>query len=441
MAEMPVKHVVIIGGGFGGLHVARGLAGAPVEVTLVDRQNHHLFQPLLYQVATSGLSPAEIAVPIRSVVGRQKNVEVLLGEVESVDLDRRAVRLRDGMELRYDYVVIAAGAKTSYFGQDRWAEHAHGLKDIRDALRIRERVLLAFEAAERERDEARRAELLTFVVVGGGPTGVEMAGAVAELGRFVLSRDFRRVSPADVRVVLVEMADRLLLPFHPDVSRKAKRQLEELGVDVRLNTRVTDVSEAGVVTAEGLIPASTVVWAPGVRPVALAERVRGAQLEHGRILVDGRCSLPHRPDAFAIGDIAWFVPEGSPEPLPGLGAVAVQQGKFVARAIRAEVAGRPRRTFRYRDRGVMATIGRKRAVAQFERVRLSGFSAWLAWLFIHLMLLVGFRNRVMVLLEWFWQYIAFRRGARLITRRAPSPAVALADAGDTAGETDRSKAA
>ncbi|MBO6934224.1 MAG: NAD(P)/FAD-dependent oxidoreductase [Deltaproteobacteria bacterium] len=427
-----LHRVVVIGGGFGGLQCARALGGKAVKVTLVDRENHHLFQPLLYQVATAGLGPASIATPIRAVFGKDRNVEVILGEAWEVDHDRKELVLRDGDRIPYDTLVVAAGAKTNYFGHENdWAPHAHGLKDLRDAIRIRERVLLSFEAAEREPDPAVRAELLTFVVIGGGPTGVEMAGAISELGRMVLAGDYRRIHPDDIRVVLCEMADRVLTPFTEDLSYEAGVMLEELGVELHLGRRVERVTENAVHFAgEDPLKASVIVWASGVKPVSFAERLGVTLGDRGRIAVDENCAVLGHPEIFAIGDIARFVPEGEEWPLPGLAPVAMQQGRHVARQILRDLKRQPRETFRYKDKGQMATIGRARAVTQTDKLSMAGLMAWFAWLFIHVLYLVGFRNRMTVLFDWFWQYVTFGRGSRLITARhddadeRPSPLLA-----------------
>ena len=408
--------MIVVGGGFGGLTAARALARVPVRVTVIDRENHHLFQPLLYQVATAGLSPGDIAMPIRSVLRRHRRTRVIMGEVVAVDTGERAVVLDDGTRFSYDWLIVAAGTKTSYFGHDDWAVHARGLKSIHDALGIRERILLAFEAAEREVDDARRAELLTFVVVGAGPTGVEMAGAISELSRQTLLRDFRVVDPRKIRVVLVEMAERVLPPFDEKLSASAKKQLEDLLVEVRTGTRVTDVTAAGVQIGDEMIPAATVIWASGVTPASLAGKL-GAPLERGRVKVETDCSLLGHPEVFAIGDMVYLVPaegDGAGEPLPGLAPVAMQQGRHVVRQIRRDLAGEPREPFRYRDKGMMSTIGRSRAVAQTKRMRLRGLVAWLAWLVVHIWYLIGFRNRLLVMFNWFWSYATFKRGARLI---------------------------
>lgn len=424
MSEAP--HVVIVGAGFGGLTTAQSLAGEPVRVTVIDRQNHHLFQPLLYQVAMAGLSPAEIAAPIRGVLARQENARVLLGEVTRVDLAGKQVFV-EGEALAYDHLVLAVGAKTSYFGHDEWAAYAPGLKSLEDALEIRHRVLFAFERAERETDPAARARLLTFVVIGGGPTGVELAGAVSELARHVLNDDFRSINPRDAKVVLVEAGPRVLAGFSEALSTSAGEQLGELGVEVRVLTRVTNIDPQGVDwegAAEDAVPglgrgergrieASTVVWGAGVRGTSLAASLGVPLDRQGRVVVDEHARIPSHPSAFAIGDMAHMEQDGAP--LPGLSPVAMQQARHVARLIRAEGDGHTLRPFRYVDKGSMATIGRSRAIASAMGLELSGFLAWLAWLFIHLIYLVGFRSRTIVLFSWAWSYFAYDRGARLMT--------------------------
>jgi len=421
------KHVVIVGGGFGGLAAARDLAGAPIQVTLVDRENHHLFQPLLYQVATAGLAPGSIAVPIRGVVAGQKNVRVYLGEAKGVDFERKRLQLADGAELRYDYLIVAVGAKTNYFGNDEWAEHAHGMKDLRDAIRVRERVLLAFEAAEREEDPAQRRKLLTFAVIGGGATGVEMAGAISELGRQVLASDFRRIAPEDIRVVLIEMADSVLGALDEDLQHSALDQLEDLGVEVWLGTRVTHCGPEGVRVAKGEddeeeLRTAVTVWASGVRPVSFIEKMGVETSRDGRAIVDSSCALPGHPDVFVVGDCAAFYPEDEEDALPGVAPVAMQQGRHVAKTIRRELKRKTRETFEYTDKGTMATIGRSRAVVQAPGFKLTGLMAWLAWCVVHVMYLIGFRNRFIVMFNWFWSYLTYKRGARLITARYdPTP--------------------
>ncbi|HVU51593.1 MAG TPA: NAD(P)/FAD-dependent oxidoreductase [Polyangia bacterium] len=405
--------VVIVGAGFGGLAAARALAGAPVRVTIVDRMNHHLFQPLLYQVAMAALSPAEIAVPIRAVFRDDRNVTVLMAEVVSFDLDHGRLALADGTSLAWDYLVVAAGAETNFYGHPEWSLHAPGLKSIEDAIEIRRRVLVALERAESATDEALQRALLTFVVIGGGPTGLELAGAIAELARPIAESDFRRIDPSWIKVVLVEAGDRLLATFDPRLSEKARDSLVELGVEVRTNERVTNIDGQGVWLGDELIRSQSILWTAGVRASGLAARL-GAPLDRGgRVVVGEDCSLPGRPRVFAIGDIARFdTPEG---PLPGVSPVAMQQGRYVARMIERDRRGEPREPFRYVDKGSMATIGRSRAVAQLGRLRLSGLLAWLMWLFVHLWYLLDRRNRVSVFLDWCWSYVTFRHGARLIT--------------------------
>ncbi len=411
------RRVVIVGGGFAGLSAAKALAGAPVDVTLVDRTNHHLFQPLLYQVAMAGLSPADIAAPIRKVLRHQDNVSVMLGEVVEVDLPRRVVRARDDRtthDLPYDHLVLAMGARTSYFGHDDWRAHAIGLKTIDDAIEIRRRVLVAFEAAEREPAGATRDGLLTFAIIGGGPTGVELAGALRELAHFVLRRDFRRIDPDHARVVLIEADDRLLRGMDPASSAAARAQLEELGVEVRLGDMVTGIDAEGVQLGDEHLRARTVLWAAGVEAVPLT-RALGVELDRGgRVKVKPDCSLPGHPDVFVLGDAATLAgPDG--QPLPGVSPVAMQQGRYVARLIAEHAVPERRAPFRYRDKGAMATVGRRRAVAEMRRVRLKGLLAWLAWLLVHVWYLIDFRNRIAVLLNWTWQYVTYQRGARLIT--------------------------
>ncbi len=412
-----IPHVVVIGGGFAGLAVCQALRKRPVWITLVDRANHHLFQPLLYQVAMAGLSPADIAIPIRAVLRRQLNARVLMAEAVGADFKTGRLTLHDGEQLHYDYLVIAAGSSTNFFGKEAsWGAHALGMKSLEDALEMRRRVLLAFEAAEREPDAEARARLLTFVVIGGGPTGVEVAGALSELSRFVLADDFRNIHAADARVLLVEAGPRLLSGgFSEDLARRAQTQLEELGVEVRLDAPVLDITEGEVHLAREVIPASTVLWTAGVRGRHLAELL-GAELDrHGRIIVTSRCGVPDHPEVFAIGDIASFTPEGQQQPLPGLAPVAMQQGRYVARAILQRMHDQETEPFSYVDKGIMATIGRSRAVAQSGKLQLSGFIAWIMWLVIHIWFLINFRNRLLVLFGWFYNYVLYARGARLIT--------------------------
>jgi NADH dehydrogenase len=411
------KQVVVIGGGFGGLAVTRALAKLPVQVTLIDRRNHHLFQPLLYQVAMAGLSPAEIAVPIRSVLRKQKNARILLADVTRVDLAKHKLELAQTPAMHFDFLVIAAGSRTNYFGHEGWEEVAPGLKNLEDAIEIRRRVLLAFEAAERESNPETQRRHLTFVVIGGGPTGVELAGAIAELAGFVLSRDFRSIRPEATRVVLVEGGDRVLGSFSPELSQSALESLREMGVEVRTGTRVTDIDESGVRLGEEHIEAATVLWAAGVAAAPLT-RTLGVPLDRGgRVLVEPDCSLPGQANVFCIGDAALFTPEGDAAALPGTSPVAMQQGRFVARQIGRALRDLSRERFVYRDKGSMATIGRSRAVAEFGGIRLHGFLAWLFWLLVHIYYLIDFKNRLLVLIDWTWSYFAYERGARLITGR------------------------
>jgi NADH:ubiquinone reductase (H+-translocating) len=406
--------VVILGAGFGGLSAAMALRRAPVEVVVIDRRNHHLFQPLLYQVATATLQPAEIAVPIRRVLRRQANTEVLLGEVLGIDPDRQRVSI-DGLQVDYDYLVVATGSAFSYFGHPEWAEHAPGLKSIEDALTIRRRVLLAFERAETALDEEQRRRHLTFVIVGGGPTGVELAGAITDMARNTLAPDFRRFDPRKARIVLVEAAPRLLGSMPEDLADYARRALGSIGVEVKLDCMVESVDERGVVAGGERIEADTVIWGAGVAPSPVGEWLGVETDKGGRIAVGPDLSLPGRPEVFVIGDAALALdPHG--KPLPGLAAVAQQQGKFVGRLIAGLAAGeenRPR--FRYRNWGELATVGRQLAVADFGWIKLKGWLAWWLWGAVHIFYLIGFGNRIMVMLEWLWAYLTFRRGARLIT--------------------------
>jgi NADH dehydrogenase len=406
--------VVILGGGFGGLYCARALARVPVRVTLVDRQNYHSFQPLLYQVATASLSPADIASPIRSILKRQHNVEVWLGEASAVDVDRRRVVLKDG-ELDYDYLVVATGVTHTYFGHDDWAALAPGLKTVDDALEIRRRFLLAFEAAEREADPVARRRLLTFVIVGGGPTGVELAGAMAEIARESIPRDFRFIDTTTARIVLVEGADRVLPTYPASLSAKARAQLERLGVVVRTGALVTAVDETGARMGEERVDAGNVFWAAGVEASPVAGSLGAQQDRAGRIIVADDLSLPGHAEVFVIGDLAHIVQHE--RELPGVAQVALQGGRHVARLIQADLTGRERTPFRYHDRGNLATIGRAAAVADLGRVRFSGLPAWLAWVFIHILYLIGFRNRILVMLQWAWAWVTYQRGIRLITGR------------------------
>lgn len=411
---MKTARVVIVGGGFGGLNAAKAIArNRHVQLTVLDRRNHHLFQPLLYQVATAGLSPAEIAAPIRSLLSGYKNTEVLLGEVQSVDLVGNSVHTSFGL-IPFDYLILACGSRQSYFNHDEWSSLAPGLKSVEDATEVRRRVLLAFEMAERESHPDAIQSWLTFVIVGGGPTGVELAGALGEITRYTLSRDFHKIRPSSTRVILIEASSRILESFSPSLSQKATRALEALGVTVWCHARVTEVTEAGVRLKEDWIGARTVIWAAGVKAVELNAKLGTPLDKQGRLIVNDDCSLPGHSHIFAIGDQACFLDE-SGKSLPGLAPVALQQGRFVADLILAELTGRFRKKFRYLDKGQLATIGRKKAVLQLGAFQLSGFFAWLAWLIVHVYYLIGFKNRVFVISQWTYAYFTFKRGARLIT--------------------------
>ena len=426
MAEPAAPHVVILGAGFGGLQAALGLRHAPVRVTLVDRRNHHLFQPLLYQVATAALSPADIAYPIRSILRHQANADVILGEAVSVDPERRELRLADGV-LRYDYLILAAGATHAYFGHEEWEPYAPGLKNLDDALEIRRRILLAFEAADRETDPAVRRSLLTFLVVGAGPTGVELAGAIGEISRHVLVDDFRHIDPREARIVLVEAGPRILPAYTEESARNAEVSLRERGVEIRVSSPVTQVDAGGVTVgtpvgadADGRlvggerIAAKTTLWAAGVAASPLARGLGGTLDRSGRVVVEPDLSVPGHPEVFVIGDLALYRHQGG-RPLPGLSPVAMQQGRYAARAVLARLRGETMKPFHYFDKGTMAVIGRGSAVAEIAGFRLRGLLAWLAWCFVHIFYLIGFRNRFVVMFEWAWAYASYQRGARLIT--------------------------
>jgi NADH:ubiquinone reductase (H+-translocating) len=407
------QHVVIIGAGFGGLSAAKALADAPVDVIVIDRFNYHLFQPLLYQVATAGLSPADIAAPIRSVLSRQTNATVILADVDGVDTVAKTVQAED-RRVPYDLLVIATGAQHSYFGHDDWAKFAPGLKRIDDATFVRRRILLAFEKAEIEADPSERERLLSFILVGGGPTGVEMAGAIAELSRMALSADFRSIDPRATRVTLIESGPRLLAAFHPELSEAARRSLEMLGVRVRLGKPATRCDESGVEVDGERIDARTIIWAAGVMASPAGQWLGVETDQAGRVTVNPDLSVPGHPDIFVLGDTA-HVAGVDGRPLPGVAPVAKQQGAYLARLIKARLKGEDLPPFRYRYFGSLATIGRKRAVVQMGRFRVTGLIAWLIWSTAHIYFLIGFRNRLAVVLNWGWNYITFQRGARLIT--------------------------
>jgi NADH:ubiquinone reductase (H+-translocating) len=407
--------VVIVGAGFGGLSAAKGLAKANVRVTLVDRRNHHLFQPLLYQVATAGLSPGQIATPIRTILRKQENAEVLLGTVSAVDTGRRVVTL-DGHEINYDFLVLATGARHSYFGHDQWEPFAPGLKSLEDATELRKRILLAFELAELEADEEKRKRLLTFVVIGAGPTGVEMAGAIAELAHRALASDFRAIDPHAARILLVEAGPRPLSTFPENLSAYAEKALIKLGVELMMNSSVTGIDEAGIMLGSKTIPSACVIWAAGVAASPAAKWLGVAADRAGRVPVEADLTLPGHREIFVIGDCA-LAKDKDGKPLPGVAPVAKQQGEYVGRLLTAltRKSGAERPPFRYQDFGALATVGRKSAIADFGRVRLTGLIGWLTWSFAHIYFLIGFRNRFSVALDWAWSYLTFERGARLIT--------------------------
>lgn len=406
-------HVVIIGAGFGGLKAAESLAKLPVRITVLDRKNHHTFQPLLYQVATAGISPAEIAAPIREILRKHENVEVLLGEVLGFDLERHQILLHN-FELTYDYLIVAAGAMHAYFGHDEWEPMAPGLKTIEDALEIRRRILLAYELAEREAALQGTHRPLNFIVVGAGPTGVELAGTLAEISRKSLAKNFRNIDPTKTRVLLVEAGPSILSAYPEDLRQSAVKQLKHLGVEVRTNSAVSDVRTGQVQVGNDVISAEVVLWAAGVSASPLG-RALGAPVDRAsRVLVEPDLSIPGHREVFVVGDLA-NMKDKHGRPLPGVAPVAMQQGKFVGRQVAADLAGRPRETFHYSDKGSLATIGRAAAIAQFGKVHLSGLIAWLSWLFIHVFFLIGFRNRIIVMFQWFWSYLTYERAARLIT--------------------------
>ena len=414
MSDRP--HVVIVGGGFAGLEAAKKLGRMPVRVTIIDRSNHHTFQPLLYQVASAALNAGEIAKPIRSILRRFRNTSVLLGNASGIELQNRSLQLSDGTSISYDYLVLAPGGRHSYFSHPDWEELAPGLKTMEDALEIRRRVLLAFERAERAESMEERHRDLTFVVVGGGPTGVEMAGAIAEIRRYALARDFRRIDPRDATVMLLEGGPRLLPSYPPELSQKAKDSLRRLGVDVRTDSMVTAIEPGAVVSVGWRIPTDTVVWAAGNAASPLLQSL-GTPLDNaGRAVVEPDCALPGHREVFVVGDAAAFRHDPRyPKVLPGVAPVAMQQGRYVAKAIRADVRKREREPFKYLDKGQLAVIGRGQGVADIGPVHIGGLLAWLAWIFVHILYLIGFANRVVVMFRWALSYLTFERGARLIT--------------------------
>jgi NADH dehydrogenase len=404
-----IPHVIILGAGFGGLYAAKALKRAKARITVVDRRNYHLFQPLLYQVATAALNPSDIAYPIRAVVARQKNTNVILGDATAIDVSKRLIKLVDG-EIAYDYLIVATGATHSYFNHPEWERTAPGLKTIEDALEIRRRVLLAFEAAERESDPDRQKAWLTFVIVGGGPTGVELAGALSEIARQTMIRDFRNINPSSARVILVEGREHVLPTYPPDLSKKAEEQLRELGVEVITSGMVSAVDEKSARVGNTLISTRTILWAAGVQASPIARTLNAPLDRAGRVLVNDDLTIPDHPEVFVVGDLAALK-----QPAPGVAPAAIQEGVHAAKNIERTIRGEPMEAFRYWDKGSLATIGRAAAVADFGKLHISGFLAWLAWLTIHIFFLIGFRNRLLVILQWAWAYVTYERGARLIT--------------------------
>jgi len=411
-----MPRVVILGAGFGGLYCARALKHAPAQLLVIDRRNFHVFQPLLYQVATAALSPADIAEPIRSVLHKQLNTEVWMADVVSVDVRRKVVHLTDSV-VSYDYLVIATGATHAYFGHPEWEQFAPGLKTIEDATEMRRRFLLAFEIAEREANAAARRRLLTFVIVGAGPTGVELAGSMAEMARNVMPKDFRAIDTSEARVVLLEGMPRVLPPYPEDLSKQAHEQLVNLGVEVRTGAMVTNIDANGVTIGDTeRIETSNVFWAAGVSASPLGATLRVPRDRVGRVIVENDCSIPGHPEVFVIGDLAHFTQDG--KPVPGVAPTAMQMGKYVAKTIERDLQHKPRKPFHYRDKGSLATIGRAAAVAQIDNVHMAGLFAWLVWVFVHIAYLIGFRNRIIVLIQWAWAYLRFAPGMRLITGEA-----------------------
>ncbi|MEM6929535.1 MAG: NAD(P)/FAD-dependent oxidoreductase, partial [Myxococcota bacterium] len=422
----------------GGLAAAKRLRKANVRITLIDRTNHHLFQPLLYQVATAGLAPSDIAEPIRSVLSGQKNLQVRLAEVTAVDLSRKSLTLSDEAgrtsELSWDKLIVAAGARHSYFGHDEWAEHAPGLKTIQDALEVRRRILSAFERAEWTDDEAERQALLTFVVVGAGPTGVELAGAIAEIARKTLRRDYQRIDTAKARVLLLEGSDAVLTAYPPSLQLAAKQQLEQLSVDVRLRTKVTGVDDGGVWTGGDYLPAKTVLWAAGVQGSKLARTLDVMLDRNGRVVVEDDLSGPGPPDAFVVGDLAAARDGRTGNPVPGVAPAATQMGTFAARMVHRDLRGRARKVFRYFDKGSLATVGRSRAVADVAGVRVSGLPAWVAWVGVHVWFLNTFRNQALVMTKWAWAWATWEKATRLVWQDAPAHGSGPSDRARASGE-------
>ncbi|MCC6452455.1 MAG: NAD(P)/FAD-dependent oxidoreductase [Acidobacteria bacterium] len=438
MAKRP--KIVTIGAGFGGLWAARYLADKDVDVVIIDRQNHHVFQPLLYQVATAVLSPGEIAQPIRRILHSHKNIEVVLGEAVDIDAANKQVVLGDGVRVSFDYLIVAAGARHSYFGHDDWETSAPGLKTLDDAVEIRRRVLLAFEMAERDAYLQDRKRQLNFVVVGGGPTGVELAGAIADIARQALAKDFKAIKTADARVVLFEGSDRILGTFAPELSDSAKLQLEDIGVEVRLNSFVTEIEPGRVKVGEDWIDCDVVVWATGVAASSLGKKLGVETDRAGRVFVEPDLSIKLNKDIFVIGDMA-SIKQADGTPVPGVSPAAMQMGEQTAKNILAEIKGKPRKPFEYNDKGTMATIGRSKAIAEIGKFKFRGLIAWLMWLFLHVFFLIGFKNRLAVMTDWFWAYLTRERSARLITGKAEhmQDAIEFMQAARTRGTRSKSK--
>jgi NADH dehydrogenase len=417
-ARSDKPHVVIVGAGFGGLEAAKKLACEAVRVTVIDRTNYHLFQPLLYQVATAALSPADIAAPVRGILSKCENMEVILAEVRSVDIERKKVKMVDD-EMDYDYLILATGARHSYFGHPEWEKLAPGLKSLEDAVEVRRRILMAFEYAEKLKDEAARQAAMTFVIIGGGPTGVEMAGAIAEIARYTLAKDFRHIDPSSARIILVEGEPHVLASFPEDLQVSAMRQLVDLGVEVRTGVHASNLTEEGLQVGDEFIACRTKIWAAG-NNASFVGRSLGVPVDRvGRVVVNDDLTIPGHPEVQVIGDLANFSHQTG-KPLAGVSPVAMQQGRHAARNILGMIDGRKPQRFHYWDKGSMATIGRNKAVADLRLVHLSGLPAWLAWLFVHIIFLVGFRNRLAVIFQWAWAYLSFNKGARLITRNFQS---------------------
>lgn len=407
--------VVIIGGGFGGLNAAKSLKRSDIDITLIDKTNHHLFQPLLYQVAAAALSPGDIATPIRGVLRKRKNIKVIMERVLSIDREKRKIFLKDD-EIEFDYLIIAVGSRHSYFGKEEWAQFAPGLKTISDALKIREKMLYAFEKAEVAKTRAEVNKYLTFVIVGGGPTGVELAGAIAEISKKTMRKDFRRIDPSKTKIILVEGMDRILTTYDESLSKAAVKSLESMGVNVVLNKRVTNITSEGVQVGEEFISTTNVYWAAGNQASSILKTLNTELDRAGRVVVESDCSIKEDPNIFVIGDAANFK-NGGGKILPGIAPVAIQQGKYVASIIKKEIPKEKRKPFKYFDKGTMATIGRAKAVMQIGKFKASGFFAWLSWAFVHIMYLIGFRNRYMVMSGWIWHYLNMKNGIRLITNK------------------------